>query len=81
MKPLNGGYKSNYIIPLIRNNKFTVLKNMGFQKKRNRTEPPNIKKTSGITLPSRLGDGGSVSILQGSDKKSYQTAGKFGLAG
>jgi hypothetical protein len=57
---------------------------MGFQKKiRTRNEAINIKRTSGITLPSRInGDGGSISILQGSDKKSnWPATGKFGLAG
>lgn len=53
VKPLNGGYKSNHIIPLIRNNKYTILKNLVFQKNRNKGDPPNIKKNSGLVLPSR----------------------------
>ena len=51
IKPLNGGFKSNLIIPLIRNNKNAIQHNDAFQKKKLTHDGTSNRKVAGINLP------------------------------
>ena len=71
IKPQNGGYKSNHIIPQIRNNKFTILKNEAFQKKKTKTQDLNFKKNTMGIQPSRINnENDSMSLIQNYGERS-----------